>query len=116
MADEVRIKLSTAEQRALAKPVVGRGGYQTLLRRLQGQIQDGVLTASPADVERMRSGTCCPMDLAGFSSDWQPRLCGKPPSARSRVSDVGAAFLLPTRPWPADAVVLGEVKWAARTF
>ena len=53
MADEVRIKLSTAAQRALAKPVVGRGGHQTLLRRLQGQIQEGVLTASPADVERM---------------------------------------------------------------
>ena len=22
----------------------------------------------------------------------------------------------PTRPWPADAEVIGEVKWAARTF
>ena len=53
MADDVRITLSTAAKRALAMPVVGRGGYQTLLRHLQGQIQDGVLTASPADVERM---------------------------------------------------------------
>ena len=53
MADEVRITLSTAAKRALAKPAVWRGGYQTLLRHLQGQIQDGVLTASPADVERM---------------------------------------------------------------
>ena len=53
MADEVRITLSAAAQRAFAKPVAGRGGHQTLLRRLQRQIQDGVLTASSADMEKM---------------------------------------------------------------
>lgn len=53
MADEVRIPLSAAAQRAFTKPVVGRGGHQTLLRRLQGQIQDGVRTASSVDMENM---------------------------------------------------------------
>ena len=32
------------------------------------------------------------------------------------VSDNPNKHLWPTRPWPPDAVVVGEVKWAARTF
>ena len=32
------------------------------------------------------------------------------------VSDNPNKHLWPTRPWPTDAVVVGEVKWAARTF
>lgn len=52
MAD-VQIRLSPQAQKAFAKPIVGRGGHQTLLRRLQGQIEDGVLTISPEDMEKM---------------------------------------------------------------
>lgn len=52
MAD-VQIRLSPQALAALSKPVNGRGGHQTLLRRLQRQIDDGVLTASPGDIEKM---------------------------------------------------------------
>lgn len=45
--------LSPAAARALAKPVNGRGGHQTLLRRLQKQIAAGVLTVEPSDMEKM---------------------------------------------------------------
>lgn len=43
--------LSPAAARGLAKPVVGKGGYQTLMRRLQKQTVDGVLTVSVRDME-----------------------------------------------------------------
>ncbi|MBA2669250.1 MAG: hypothetical protein H0U67_02640 [Gemmatimonadetes bacterium] len=49
----IRIPLSPQAQTAFSKPIVGRGGHQTLLRRLQGQIQDGVLEISSADMEKM---------------------------------------------------------------
>jgi len=45
--------LSPAATRALAKPVNGQGGHQTLLRRLQKQVADGVLTVDVADMEKM---------------------------------------------------------------
>ena len=32
------------------------------------------------------------------------------------VSDNPNTHVWPPRPWPSDAVVVGEVKWAARTF
>ena len=32
------------------------------------------------------------------------------------VSDNADKHVWPHRPWPADAVIVGEVKWAARTF
>ena len=51
---DVQIPLSPAAQRAFAKPVVGKGGHQTLLRRLQQQISpEGVMTISVADMEKM---------------------------------------------------------------
>lgn len=45
--------LSAAAARALSKPVNGKGGHQTLLRRLQKQTADGVLTVEPPDMEKM---------------------------------------------------------------
>ena len=39
-----------------------------------------------------------------------------PAGAWLLVSDNPDKRLWPTRPWPPDAVVVGEVKWAARTF
>jgi len=50
---EVRIPLSSAAIRALSKPIVGRGGHQALLRRLQSQIADGELSVTPEDMEKM---------------------------------------------------------------
>ena len=32
------------------------------------------------------------------------------------VSDNPDKYVWPTRPWPRDAEIVGEVKWAARTF
>jgi hypothetical protein len=52
MAD-VRIPLSSRAVNALSKPIVGKGGHQTLLRRLQRQIADGELSVSPDDMEKM---------------------------------------------------------------
>lgn len=52
MAD-IEIPLSARAIAALSKPVNGQGGHQTLLRRLQKQIDDGVLSVSPADAEKM---------------------------------------------------------------
>lgn len=48
-----QIRLSARARTAFAKPVNGKGGHQTLLRRLQKQIDDGVLSASEADLEKM---------------------------------------------------------------
>jgi hypothetical protein len=51
--DEIHIPLSPQAQKAFAKPIVGKGGHQTLLRRLQAQIHDGVLTVSSDDMAKM---------------------------------------------------------------
>ena len=48
-----QIRLSPQAQRAFAKPIVGRGGHQTLLRRLRTQIHESVLTVSESDMEKM---------------------------------------------------------------
>jgi hypothetical protein len=53
MADLIQIPLSAQAQKVFGKPIVGQGGHQTLLRRLQAQIQDGVLSVSPEDMEKM---------------------------------------------------------------
>lgn len=45
--------LSPHQLRALGKPVNGRGGHQTLLRRLQAQTTDGVLTIDNSDMEKI---------------------------------------------------------------
>lgn len=48
-----RIVLSGPARKAYAKPVNGRGGHQTLIRRLQKQIDNGILTVSDADIEKI---------------------------------------------------------------
>ncbi len=53
MEESIRIALSPQAQSAFAKPIVGRGGHQTLLRQLQRQIQNGVLVVSVGDMEKM---------------------------------------------------------------
>ena len=50
----MRIQLSRAEVARYTRPVSGRGGFQTLLRRIAKQISpDGVLEISEADLERL---------------------------------------------------------------
>jgi hypothetical protein len=50
----MKIQLSTAEIARYGRPVRGRGGFQTLLRRIAKQISPGgVLTISEADLEKL---------------------------------------------------------------
>jgi hypothetical protein len=48
-----RVVLSSPEVALLMKPVRGRGGFQTLLRSLQGQLQGTVLILPPVLVARV---------------------------------------------------------------
>ena len=54
MAKPVSINLSATTATTLRKPIRGRGGFQSLLRRLQGQLDGRQLDVSPADAERLR--------------------------------------------------------------
>jgi hypothetical protein len=49
----MKITLSDADLAKLQRPIKGRGGFQSLLRRLQKQIKGHMLTASPDDVEKL---------------------------------------------------------------
>lgn len=53
MADTYRIPLSSHAKTQLSKPIAGHGGHQTLLRRLQGQIDGDELVVSVDDMEKM---------------------------------------------------------------
>ena len=49
----MNIQLTDRQLAKISKPVKGRGGFQSLLRKIQKQIQGDVLEASEADVERL---------------------------------------------------------------
>jgi hypothetical protein len=49
----VRVDLSVAALQALGKPVVGQGGFQSLLRQLQAQISDAALILTPALITKI---------------------------------------------------------------
>ena len=49
----MKIQLSDRELAKITRAIKGRGGFQTLLRRIQKQIQGNILEASDADVERL---------------------------------------------------------------
>jgi hypothetical protein len=50
----LRIQLTPVEVARYSKPVRGRGGFQTLLRRISKQISpSGVMTVSAADAEKI---------------------------------------------------------------
>jgi len=50
----VRIQLGPAALRALRRPVVGQGGFQSLLRRIQRELGDGSdLLLTVGTIERM---------------------------------------------------------------
>lgn len=48
-----QIVLTAAEVRKYQRPVRGHGGFQSLLRRLQKQIVDNVLTLSDDDLRKL---------------------------------------------------------------
>jgi hypothetical protein len=54
MAKHVSIDLSATQVRALRKPIRGQGGFQSLLRRLQHQLEGRQLEVSSGDLERLR--------------------------------------------------------------
>ncbi len=49
----MNVELSDELVALLQRPVNGRGGFQNLLRKLQGQLSGNVLTVTEQDVERM---------------------------------------------------------------
>jgi hypothetical protein len=49
----MEIRLSGIALGRLKRPVRGRGGFQSLLRKLQDQLDGDVLRLEPADVERL---------------------------------------------------------------
>jgi hypothetical protein len=50
----MKIQLSSSEVRRYRKPVAGKGGFQTLLRRIAKSINpDGILDVSQADLEKL---------------------------------------------------------------
>lgn len=48
----IQIELSDGEREAIERPVNGEGGFQSFLRRLQGQLVGNTLTISEEDVRR----------------------------------------------------------------
>ena len=51
--DDLVIRLDPAQVDFLSRPIRGEGGYQSLLRRLQSHLSDGVLRLSADDCERI---------------------------------------------------------------
>ncbi len=51
--DDLVVNLTKSQEELLMRPVRGQGGYQSLLRKLQGNISGGRLSLSPQDCERI---------------------------------------------------------------
>ena len=49
----MKIQLSSAELRRIDRPVRGQGGFQSLLRKLQKQLDGDLLEVSEVDLERL---------------------------------------------------------------
>ena len=49
----MQIPLTPELRQRLSRPVRGRGGFQTLLRKLQRQMTDTTVTVEVGDVERL---------------------------------------------------------------
>jgi hypothetical protein len=49
----MKIQLSAAELSRISRPVRGQGGFQSLLRKLQKQLDGNLLEVSEADLERL---------------------------------------------------------------
>jgi hypothetical protein len=49
----IRIELSADSLAKLTRPVVGQGGFQSLLRQVQRQVDGNVLVLTPSLIERI---------------------------------------------------------------
>lgn len=49
----MKIQLTDRQVAKIMRPVKGKGGFQTLLRRIQKQVSGNILTASNEDIERL---------------------------------------------------------------
>ena len=49
----MKIQLSSAELSRISRPVRGQGGFQSLLRKLQKQLDGDLLEVSEVDLERL---------------------------------------------------------------
>jgi len=49
----IRIELSADTLEKLARPVVGQGGFQSLIRQIQRQVDGNVLVLTPTLIERI---------------------------------------------------------------
>jgi hypothetical protein len=54
MGKQISIDLTAREASMMRKPVRGQGGFQSLMRKLQHQLEDRHLDVSRDDVERLR--------------------------------------------------------------
>ena len=67
----MEIDLSSEDYQLLMRPVAGSGGWQSLLRKLQRQVNGNTLTITPADSQRILRYI-----LSYGSGGWQDRLAG----------------------------------------
>jgi hypothetical protein len=67
MSKHVFIALMPMDAATLRKPIRGRGGFQSLLRRLQGQLDGQHLAVSPTDAE-LSDGIRPRTAVEGFSA------------------------------------------------
>lgn len=50
----MRVALTAADRARLLAPATGEGGWQDLIRKLQGQITDDAITLDESDIERIQ--------------------------------------------------------------
>ena len=67
----MQIRLTSDDLDLLMRPVIGRGGWQAFLRKLQRQTREGVLTLNTQDSHRLIRYI-----LSYGSGGWQDRLAG----------------------------------------
>jgi hypothetical protein len=84
MPELVRIELTRGEQALLRKPVAGKGGMQDLLRTLRRRVDnDGSISLTSSEVERIRKYAKLYGSSGGFQSRLRPILQGLTGQTRS---------------------------------
>jgi hypothetical protein len=75
----MRVQLSEQDLEQLMRPVRGQGGWQSLVRRLQRQVDGDVLSLTEEDQERILHYL-----LSYGTGGWQDRIAGLVPEARRK--------------------------------
>ncbi len=74
----MKIQLSDGDVEQLMRPVRGQGGWQSLVRRLQGQVDGNVIDLSERDQQNILH------DLLSYGTGgWQDRIAGVAGVSRS---------------------------------